>query len=532
MKVIIGADISQLQSEMAKAGGVTQSYAQKATAANTQVGASFQKLSGSVKNLTSSLISGGLTTAILAVGVALYEVGKDMFDLSVEQKRLTDVLEGGRSAYVKAVLEVDKLKDSFDKAKVGIISKKEALNLYNSTIGKTIGQTNDFNVAEQNLINQAPNYIKYTLLKAAANTALSKASEAAFKVEQSRIQGISGTEIGFGQGALLAIKQQLFGINATAVLKKAEQLQQKKINDNLKEQNDYLKIYNSLNEQAKALGFGEIEQLEVATKAIKEKTKALKEEKDVRSSLQVQRSDGVGLFGAASDLSRATGSTLTPEIVIKPEFKVDEDAQRRVFETMEEWLKRMDLKAFQEKAQEAIGATLNNIIVGIVDSTADAVAEALSGGKDVVPRLFDNIIKGIGQQIKELGKYLVEIGIKKLAIDKAIKALGLNPAATIVVGFAAQILGQLLINAAQKKSNNIGQGFASGTTGVSRGGFYDVGERGPERIFLPTGSRVQPNNELNAYGGGNQVFIPAVTLSGPDLVIAFNRASAMMGRNG
>jgi len=48
---------------------------------------------------------------------------------------------------------------------------------------------------------------------------------------------------------------------------------------------------------------------------------------------------------------------------------------------------------------------------------------------------------------------------------------------------------------------------------------------------LTKGSSVQPNNELNAYGGGQMVFIPDITLRGTDLVIAFNRASDAMGRN-
>jgi hypothetical protein len=186
---------------------------------------------------------------------------------------------------------------------------------------------------------------------------------------------------------------------------------------------------------------------------------------------------------------------------------------------------------FQDEVTGAISQTIANIGGVILSAAADSIADALTGGKGVLPRLFDNIIKGIGQQLKELGQYLVKIGIAKLSIDKAIEALKISPAVTIAVGFATQVLGSLLIAQAQKKAGGLGQGFASGTTGVNQGGIYDVGERGPERIFLPAGAKVQPNNELNAFSGGNQVFIPAVTLSGPDLVIAFNRASQMMNRN-
>lgn len=231
-------------------------------------------------------------------------------------------------------------------------------------------------------------------------------------------------------------------------------------------------------------------------------------------------------------INRASGSTLTPTIEIKPEFKVDEDAQRRAFETMKEWLKRIDLEAFQKDATDAINETISNIVNDTISNVADAVGEALSGGKDVVPRLFDNIIKGIGQQIKELGKYLVKIGLEKLAIDKAIDALKINPAATIAVGFAAQVLGSLLISAAQKKSSSLGSGFASGTTGVQNGGIFNVGERGPERIFLPSGAKVQPNNELNAFSGSGVVLQPSIYYEGTGFRIMLNRVDAQMGRNG
>ena len=163
-----------------------------------------------------------------------------------------------------------------------------------------------------------------------------------------------------------------------------------------------------------------------------------------------------------------------------------------------------------------------------MSSAADSVGDALAGGKDVVPRLFDNLIKGIGGQIKELGKYLVKMGLEMLVAKNAIKKLGLTPQGAIIAGIALQVLGAFLTAAANKKANNVG--FASGVRSFG-GGFATVGERGPERIFLPQGSSVQPNNEINAYGSGQMVFIPDVRLQGADLVIAFNRASQQMGRN-
>lgn len=217
--------------------------------------------------------------------------------------------------------------------------------------------------------------------------------------------------------------------------------------------------------------------------------------------------------------------TVRPKLEIVPssvEVKIDPEKQQAMINAINKFLLNEDIKA---KINENISTFINDTISNV----ASGVAEALASGTDVVPRLFDNIIRGVGTQIKELGKYMVQAGIKMLAIKEAIEKLGLSPQTAIIAGFALQVAGALLINAAQKKANTVG--FASGGT-VRESGFYNVGERGPERIFLPTGARVQPNNELSAYGGGQMVFIPNLTVQGSDLVIAFNRASAQMSRNG
>lgn len=231
------------------------------------------------------------------------------------------------------------------------------------------------------------------------------------------------------------------------------------------------------------------------------------------------------VFNDPTQLSRASGSTLTPTVNIEPKFQINipENEQNKILDAFNRFI-------LNEKLTDAINASISTLINDTISNVAQSVTDALTGGKDVVPRLFDNIVKGIGQQIKELGKFLVKIGIEKLAIDKAIKALNLNPAIAIAAGFAAQVLGSLLIAAASRKSSGVGQGFASGTRSSPAGSFL-VGERGPELITLPRGSAVQPNNELTAYGGGGITLQPSIAYDGTMFRIFLNRVDAQMGRN-
>ena len=194
---------------------------------------------------------------------------------------------------------------------------------------------------------------------------------------------------------------------------------------------------------------------------------------------------------------------------VKPQFKTDPAGiNKAAIETA------MSIaKAFTQITND----TLNTAISGLADSFGE-----LLNGKGTFKNLFAGLFSTLGAGLKELGKYLV----KTYALIKAIEDVKFkNAAVGIAVGFALQVLGAAIQS--RVKSDNA---FATGVRNFG-GGTALVGERGPEMVYLPKGSSVQPNNELNAYGGGQMVFIPDITLRGTDLVIAFNRASDAMGRN-
>lgn len=534
IKVIITGDATGLEAATKKAQaelGRTAIAAQKTDSSLAKMNSGVSALGNVTQNaatkigsLAGSLISGGLITALTVAGVALFELGKKMFEVSEQQKRLNDVIDGAKSSYVKAVLEVDKVTDAFDKAKKGIISKESALKIYNNTIGKTIGETDDLNVAEKNLIDNAQNYIQYTLLKAAANIALSKAAEAAFEAEAERLKGTKNVTTANKAGTIrlnFAALSSLDFKNAFFT-KTDEQIVSDKMQKFINLQKEFKAIYDSLTEQSKKFGFTEIEQSAKVVKAIKEKTKA---QKEYRTSLLPQAT------GESGPISRISGATITPTIVVKPKFEIEvtPEQQQKVLDGMQKLFDAEKLEAFQKNAAEAISNTISNIASDSISMTAEAIGEAIAGNTEALPNLFQGLVQSIGGQVKELGKYLVQLGVQMIIAKKAAESISINPYAAIAAGAALQILGSVLTASFNKKAN---KGFATGVRNLQEGGVYNVGERGPETIYLPRGSSVRPNNEVNAYGGGNMVFIPAVSLRGSDLVIAFNRASQSMSRNG
>jgi len=194
---------------------------------------------------------------------------------------------------------------------------------------------------------------------------------------------------------------------------------------------------------------------------------------------------------------------------IKPDLKLDETKLKK------------SVNDISDKANAIIQSTFTSTFSNI----GEAIGSAMSGGNigDIFSTFFSNIFKALGSGLKELGTYA--IATSKLVLSlKATIGSGLGVAG----GIAMIALGQIISAAADKIKL---PGFANGVQNFA-GGLAMVGERGPELVRLPGGSDVIPNHALGgmSLGGGSQVFIPAVTLRGKDLIVAFNRANQTINR--
>jgi hypothetical protein len=130
-----------------------------------------------------------LKTAIGATGIGLLVVGVGLlianFDklksllggVSEVQKQVNSSFEAYTKAAQDATQKTLEVKNAFDLAKKGVISKKEALDTYNNTLGDSLGKTNDINKAEEIFRQKADAYIKVQGLKAQANALMTKSAE-------------------------------------------------------------------------------------------------------------------------------------------------------------------------------------------------------------------------------------------------------------------------------------------------------------------------------------------------------------------
>jgi hypothetical protein len=154
---------------------------------NIELTASGQKAVPVWSQVVKGLLSWG--TALSAGVVLLTVYGKDIVNWIgklFQGKQALDTLKASQDAvnksfdggtYQKVIKDVNELRSVIKLAKDGFVDKKDALKLYNDTLGDVYKHTNDINEAEQIVIDKAPAFIQAMLYKTAAMEAASEAAK-------------------------------------------------------------------------------------------------------------------------------------------------------------------------------------------------------------------------------------------------------------------------------------------------------------------------------------------------------------------
>lgn len=128
-----------------------------------------------VQTLGKGGVMGIAIAGVTALGLALAGVfdGKK----SAAMKALNESLKDYTKAAADARQQTIEVRVAFEQARAGVITKDQALKVYNDTLGDSLGKTDSLAQAEKNLADKADAYIKITGLKAQANALFAKAAE-------------------------------------------------------------------------------------------------------------------------------------------------------------------------------------------------------------------------------------------------------------------------------------------------------------------------------------------------------------------
>lgn len=510
LQVEVSANIKPLTKGLADARKELASTATAAVKTDSSIGklsvglSSFGNVASSVKSqvagFASSLASGGIIAGVTLAGIALFELGKNLAGLTEQQKRFNSVIDESKGAYVKAVLEVDKMRDAFANAKAGLISKENALKLYNSTIGKTIGQTNNLDIAEKNFIANAENYIKFTLYKAAANKALEKAAEAAFNAETAKTKTAS-------RGILEAYVPQ-------AELKRRREIAA------LKEQTEFQAIYNELIKKANTFGFNRLEQeVKIPTIKVKPEKIQILKPRNPDASVEAGALDNLVIprFSIGSGIGEI-GADAGKEIAI--------GIGAGIKDTIETGGIADNLSSATNTLSLLLSDAMKDVAVDAGETIGNVFADLATNKGNGLDNLFAGLFNSVGAQIQALGKFLIRSAIQVKIAKEAFKKLLDKPVLAIAVGIGLIALGAALKSAAKQQF----KGFALGGRNIA-GGIALVGERGPELVNLPKGSDVIPNSNFNNIQAGAMEVYGRIVAQGTELAVIIDRARATNRRN-
>ena len=521
IKIVIGAEVAGAEAGLRRVQGELSKTAVASNASAT----ALNSFSSNLKGLGSSLISGGILTGVALLGAGLIKLISSFFEASEETNRLKKANEELSNSFLKAaddaaqeISKVTVLKevlDSENSTRLQKITALEQLKKINPDYfgqldiekGKVIGLDKAYEGYVQKLIRSINAKANVSIL----TDALEKQARALAKINQN----VSAGKLKFQAENLTEFQVQdairRFGLSFGA--EKGQSViidfDQKKL------------IADLLNAEDEVKGVTKLIKENVQDAFNPKPEKPLKVEKELESEIERV----LGSVFAPGKIKAPGGPSAAVDlaIVVKPTPVFDNSA---MMEGLQNWIKEMRVDELSEQFSQLITNALNDGAIQAADMLGEALAGMVESGKFDLPNLFGGLMRNLGQQISDLGKFLiVSSGLIKAA-KEAFKKLLANPIAALVVGAGLVVLGAAIKASAKKQYS----GFATGVRNFG-GGTALVGERGPEMVYLPKGSSVQPNNELNAYGGGQMVFIPDITLRGTDLVIAFNRASDAMGRN-
>lgn len=149
--------------------------------------AAFKSMAGSLIGPAGvGLAIGVVSSLFVKYGDTIFDVFTSLSDAEKAQRRVNEAISEASAEFTKAYTSVMTLTNEIDLAKQGFLDKDRVVDHYNETIGRTTGKVHSLKEAEKELAENAEAYIKMTLAKAAANIALEKAANAAFRAAQEK----------------------------------------------------------------------------------------------------------------------------------------------------------------------------------------------------------------------------------------------------------------------------------------------------------------------------------------------------------
>jgi len=184
----------KVQSSLAILNGIqaVANVLQKESAASVLISTTAQNLytlavgesTGALRIFRLALAATGIGLLIIAIGELIAnwdKLSQAIGGSTQKMKDLDSVSEATATSMESVYTNLFKVKTAFDEASKGAITKKEALKIYNDTLGDTLGKAKTLEEAEKIYKDKTPDYVQASFLRAQSieliNSAAKQAAE-------------------------------------------------------------------------------------------------------------------------------------------------------------------------------------------------------------------------------------------------------------------------------------------------------------------------------------------------------------------
>lgn len=185
-----------------------------------------------------ALLASGIGAAVVAIGLLIAnwdKVKEALGGVSIAQQKYNDALKAGGDGAKDVQQQVIEVGIAFNRAKDGAISKTKALEIYNETLGDTLGRAKSLEEAEEIYAKKTDAYIQASIRRAAAQKLIESAAEKRIKAETDN----EATLLQKLNGAFFKSKKERFNLDE----KLREENKKKQEDDAIEDENLAKKFY-------------------------------------------------------------------------------------------------------------------------------------------------------------------------------------------------------------------------------------------------------------------------------------------------
>jgi len=403
--LVVGKELGTFVGKIADASGITKLYTvtnQALASSFVEMGVAEETAATAASTLSAAFIATGIGALIVAVGLlaANWDKVEDSLRGTTEEEELYNkAVENTNKDIEKFYENLISVRQSLEAAEKGVISKKEALKIYNDTLGDALGKVTTFEEAEKraNSPEAVTAYVQAQVKKAEAQILLAKAAQAAADAASGKGYDLSwweklknavfsaGNPVGYLIANLKAGAENTKELTKTAneaaaaygklVPKGAEAAaekakKEKVIRDNAdaierKDLEIQLRALQAIRDKFSKLNLGIIED----DNSIKNRTAAAKKENDERIKREKEAAETISLLKINSEEKQLEWSKTHQTTALAEEIKSKEAAAKKE-DTILDWLNSEKKKKLDENLMATKAAL--DIAGGLVDQGSDA----------------------------------------------------------------------------------------------------------------------------------------------------------------